>query len=265
MIRDTSGQDRVLTKPAMARRRRLSVAVAVIGVVLGFGYVARGWLSSQRSIDRSRIRIAQVHRGTLVRDVVADGRVVAANSPTLYAIAAGTVEFRVRSGDTVTRGQVVATVASPDLASRLVQEQATLAGLSTGVGRAQLDIEHGRANADKLVAQADIDRQTAQREVDVDRAPFAKGVIAELELRRAEDLLEKAAIAPKHARRSKPGSARRSWRSISGRSSRASGASKRSSTISSASSPRSRSSRRSTARSASCWSRSARRSPRTRP
>ena len=64
-----------------------------------------------------------------MRDVVADGRVVAANSPTLYAIAAGTVDFHVRPGDKVMRGQSLATIASPELQSRLLQEQATLAGL----------------------------------------------------------------------------------------------------------------------------------------
>jgi HlyD family secretion protein len=202
VIRDTSGQDRVLAKPAISRpwRRRLSGAAIALVAIGGLGYVVRGWLASSRSVGRSRIRIAKVERGTLVRDVVADGRVVAANSPTLYAIAAGTVDFHVRAGDEVKHGQVLATISSPDLQSRLTQEQATLAGLDAGVGRASLDIEHGRANAAKLVAEADVDRQTAQREVDVDRQLFGKGVIAELELRRAEDLLQKAEIVVKHAK-----------------------------------------------------------------
>jgi HlyD family secretion protein len=200
MIRDTSGQDRVLTKPAVVNRRRVSAILVGLALAFGLVYVVRGWVLSQRSIDRSRIRIAKVHRGTLVRDVIADGRVVAANSPTLYAIAPGIVDFRVHAGDAVKRGQLVATIASPELESKLAQEQATLAGLQAGLGRAGLDIEHGRANSDKLVAQADVDRVTAQREVDINRTLYAKGVIAELELRRSEDILEKANIALKHAK-----------------------------------------------------------------
>ena len=175
--------------------------VAIAGVVIaGIAYVVRGWLGAERSVDRSRIRIAQVERGKLVRDVVADGRVVAANSPTLYAIAAGSVDFHVRAGDKVARGQALATIASPELQSRLTQEQATLAGLEAGVGRAQLDVEHGRANVHKLVAQADIDRQGAAREVEINTQMFARGVIPELELRRSEDALKKAEIAVGHAR-----------------------------------------------------------------
>jgi HlyD family secretion protein len=202
MIADTSKQDRPLAKPAVARpwRRRLSRGLIAIAVIAGLAYVVRGWLGAERSVDRERIRIARVERGTLVRDVVADGRVVAANSPTLYAIAAGTVEFRVRPGDKVTRGQALATIASPELQSRLTQEQATLAGLEAGVGRGGLDVEHGKANAEKLIAQADIDRQSAAREVEINQQMYARGVIAELELRRAEDALKKAEIAVGHAR-----------------------------------------------------------------
>jgi HlyD family secretion protein len=202
MIRDTSAQDRPLSKPSVTRPwRRWSVRVVVAAAVaVGIGYVVRGWLGAERSVDRARIRIGQVERGTLVRDVVADGRVVAANSPTLYAIAAGAVDFHVRPGDKVVRGQSLATIASPELQSRLTQEQATLAGLEAGVGRAGLDVEHGRATAQKLIAQAEVDRQAAAREVEINNQMFTRGVIPELELRRSEDALKKAEIALGHAR-----------------------------------------------------------------
>ncbi len=201
MIRDTSAQDRPLAKSAVSRpwRRWISAGVIALLVLGGIGYVARGWLGADRSIDHSRIRIATVERGTLVRDIVADGRVVAANSPTLYAIAAGTVDFHVRAGDQVKLGQSIATIASPDLQSRLRQEQATLAGLEAGLGRAGLDVEHGKANADKLIAQAEVDRQAAARELEMNQQMYSNGVIPEVELRRSEDALKKAEIAVGHA------------------------------------------------------------------
>src|SRR5215510_6115829 len=112
MIRDTSGQDRPLTKSAVGRtwRRWLSAGLIGLVVIAGLGFVIRRWLGAEASIDAARIRIAKVERGTLVRDVVADGRVVAANSPTLYTIAPGSVDFHVRPGDKVTRGQSIATI-----------------------------------------------------------------------------------------------------------------------------------------------------------
>src|SRR5262245_30033136 len=201
MIRDTSGQDRPLAKPAMSRpwRRWLSGGAIAVAVIVGIAYVVRGWLGAERSVDRARVRIATVERGTLVRDIVSDGRVVAANSPSLNAIPAGTVDFQVRPGDKVVRGQSLATIASPELQSRLTQEQATLAGLEASVGRAGLDVEHGRANAQKLIAQAEVDRQGAAREVEINNQMFTRGVIPELELRRSEDTLKKTEIALRHA------------------------------------------------------------------
>jgi HlyD family secretion protein len=201
MIRDTSAQDRPLAKPAVHRawRRWIWRGVIALAAAGGIGYVARGWIGAQSSVDHGRVRVAKVFRGTLVRDVVADGRVVAANSPTLYAIAAGTVDLHVRPGDKVTLGQSLATIASPELQSRLHQEQATLAGLEASVGRAGLDVEHGKANADKLVAQAEVDRQAAARDVEINQNMYKQGVIPELELRRSEDQLKKTEIAVGHA------------------------------------------------------------------
>lgn len=201
VIRDTSGQDVPLTRSAVGRRWRRSVSLAVVGaaVLAGLGFIAYRWIGADRAVDRARIRIAKVERGTLVRDVVADGRVVAANSPALYAVAAGSVDFHVRPGDKVVRGQSLATITSPELQSRLTQEQATLAGLEAGVGRAGLDVEHGRANASKLVAQAEIDRQAAEREVEINKKMFESGVIPELELKRSQDALAKAKLAVAHA------------------------------------------------------------------
>lgn len=177
----------------------MSLAIVAAAILAAIGFVGYRWIGAQRAVDSARIRIAKVERGTLVRDVVADGRVVAANSPTLYAVAAGSVEFHVRPGDKVVRGQSLATVTSPELQSKLTQEQATLAGLEAGVGRAGLDIEHGRANASKLVAQAEIDQQAAEREVEINKKMFDSGVIPELELKRSQDALAKAKLAVAHA------------------------------------------------------------------
>ncbi|MGB3394115.1 MAG: biotin/lipoyl-binding protein, partial [Stenotrophomonas sp.] len=137
MIRDTSAQDQTITQHQQPKWRRwLWPAVAVLVVLAGVGFVTKGWLSGSRSFDGSRLRIATVGRGDLVRDIAADGRVIAANSPVLYAISAGTVTLKVVAGDVVKQGQELAVIDSPELRSKLAQEQATLAGLEAEAGRA---------------------------------------------------------------------------------------------------------------------------------
>lgn len=71
----------------------------------------------------------------MIRYIAADGRVIAANNPVLYAIAAGTVTLKVVAGDVVKLDQELAVIDSPELRSRLAQEQATLAGLEAQARR----------------------------------------------------------------------------------------------------------------------------------
>lgn len=107
MIRDTSAQDQVLRTPAQSApwRRWLWPGIAVVAVLAGIGWAVTAWSAGSRSFDASRVRIATVSQGDLVRDIAADGRVIAANSPVLYAISAGTVTLSVVAGDVVKQGQ----------------------------------------------------------------------------------------------------------------------------------------------------------------
>ncbi len=108
MIRDTSAQDQIVSTappapPAWHRYRW--PALGAIALLAGIGWAVHAWSNASRSFDSSRVRIAEVKRGDLVRDIAADGRVIAANSPILYAISAGTVDLKVVAGDVVRRAR----------------------------------------------------------------------------------------------------------------------------------------------------------------
>lgn len=201
-IRDTSAQDRVLSSgDAPRKRRRLWLAGAAVALVVGIALVAGAWRGGARSVDGARLRIAEVTRGDLVRDLSAEGRVVAANSPTLYAVAGGTVALQVVAGDAVKRDQVLAEIDSPELRSRLAQEEAALAGLEAEADRATLDAELVRADARKRLDQADIDTVAARRDLERNRRAYAGGAVAQIDVARAEDALRKAELALAAARK----------------------------------------------------------------
>lgn len=202
-IRDTSGQDQVMATPYRpARRRRIAIAATSAAVVLALGgWVASGWLSGDRSFDASRLRIASVTRGDLVRDLSAEGRVIAANSPTLYAIAAGTVALKIVAGDKVAKGQPLAVIDSPELRSRLVQEESTLASLEAEASRAVLDAQIARANAQRALDQASVDRTAAMRDLERYQRAYEGGAVPQNDLARAQDLMKKADIGLSAARK----------------------------------------------------------------
>lgn len=200
-IRDTSGQDRTLAAtPAHRRRRWLLVGGGALVLAVAIGGLISAWRGGTGSVDASRLRVATVERGDLVRDLSAEGRVIAANSPTLYAIAGGTVSLHVVAGDAVKNGQALAEVDSPELRSRLAQDEAALAGLESEVARATLDAELTRANARKLLDQATIDQIAAQRDLERNRRAFDGGAVAQIDVARAQDALRKAELSLAAAR-----------------------------------------------------------------
>src|SRR5579862_4373623 len=84
-MRGTEAQDKPLDSPVV-RWTRQRIALAGTGaalLVLLFGWLIHAWLSTGQVISHERLRVATVSRGHFVRDVAADGTVVAAVSPTL--------------------------------------------------------------------------------------------------------------------------------------------------------------------------------------
>lgn len=204
-IRDTSAQDRPIHAAAShmvspRRRHWLYAGAGVTGLVVVMGWLLSGWTAGARSYDVARLRIATVTRGDLVRDISADGRVIAANSPTLYAIAGGTVTLKIVAGDKVAKDQPLAEIDSPELRSKLAQEQAALAGLEAEASRAALDAQITRSNARKLLDQAQIDRQAAQRDLERNQRAFEGGAVAQIDVARAQDTLKKADLGLSSAR-----------------------------------------------------------------
>ena len=185
-----------MSEPKRAQRWiRIGIAAAVVAVLLIFvAPTAMRLFSSDSSASMSRLRIAEVKRGTLTRDVSVQGSVVAAISPTLYATSAGTVILDVNAGDKVIRDQVLAEVVSPELNNRLKQEQATRESLEIDVQRASLDHRKQQLAAKKILDQAMIDRQTAKREVERTQRAYDAGAMSEMDLLRTKDALAKADI-----------------------------------------------------------------------
>jgi HlyD family secretion protein len=200
MIPDTSKQDTVLTVDPTRRYRRhalwagAAVAVAVAGTLL-----LGAWRGSAHAVSAARLRIAEVTRGTLVRDASVNGRIVAAVSPTLFSTAAGTVTLKVQAGDTVKKGDVLATVDSPDLSDALKREQSTYEELKAEVARQDILARKQKLLAQREADVAEIDRLSAQRTLERYQSVANDGVIAKIDFQKAKDALASAQIKARHA------------------------------------------------------------------
>jgi HlyD family secretion protein len=200
MLRDTSAQDRVIEpkNPFQKHRKLIVVGAIAAALLVALIVILMRYSGAGVSVDRSRVAIATVERGNFIRDISADGQVVAAVSPTLYANALGTVTLKVHAGDTVAKGQVLAVVDSPDLTAKHSQEDATLASLRLDWQRSTLNAEHTLSQLRDAYNQAEVDQKTAQRERDRSRKAYELGSYSELQALKAEDALENAQPKQNH-------------------------------------------------------------------
>ena len=163
MIRDTSAQDQVMPSPAGSKHKRALLIAAGVAALLVVLWWLSSFFSSERSVNRDRIRIAEVTRGTLVRDASVNGRIVAAVSPTLYAPAMSTVTLKIRAGDNVKKGDVLAVLDSPELSNQLAREQSSLDQLEAEVARQRILAQKQNLIARRDSDEADVNRISAER------------------------------------------------------------------------------------------------------
>ena len=202
MIRDTSAQDRLVeVKPNRKRQLLLAgIGVAVL-VALAFALpTAMRLFSADASVSASRLSFATVERGLFVRDIAAEGKVVAAVSPTMYATSGGAVTLKVHAGDTVKKGQVLATIDSPELTNKLLQEESNADAMEVEYQRAQIEARKQRSALQKAYDNALIDQQAAERDLARNEKAFKLGAVPGMDVDIAKDTLQKAKLTTMHAK-----------------------------------------------------------------
>lgn len=161
--------------------------------------VVKRWATTSVTVPLDRLRIAEVTRGNLVRDVSVQGRVIAAVSPTLYATAAGSITLQVEAGASVDEGQVLAVVDSPELTNEFRQAQSSLEQLSMELERQRIESRQLALDKRKSADLADVALVAAKREKRrADEANELK-VISVIDYEKAQDDLRNAELAYAHA------------------------------------------------------------------
>jgi HlyD family secretion protein len=201
-IRDTSAQD-IVVDPAPAQKRRryqlIGAGAGALLLLIVLAILIRHWLAAEISVPIERVRIAEVTRGPFVRDISSQGTVVAAVSPTMFAIAPGTVHYLVQAGDVVKKDQPLATLESPELRNELQREQASLDGLEVAVQRQGIDTRRQLAANQQAIDLANVDIQAAEREMRRGEDSWGKHLISERDYEKSRDDAAAARVNHKHA------------------------------------------------------------------
>jgi HlyD family secretion protein len=117
----------------------------------------------------------------------------------LFAAAPGTVHFLVQAGDTVAKGQPIASVESPELRNELLREQASLAGLELAVQRQSIDTRRQILANQQAIDLANVNIQAAEREQRRAEDSWGRHLISERDYEKARDDAAAAAVNHKHS------------------------------------------------------------------
>ena len=198
MIKDTSSQDTPVAQHT-GKRRILVWLIISMSAALLLAYVWLNEHGATNSVAKERIQIAEVASGSFTRDIAATGIIVAANAPQIYSPESGYVSLKVKAGDSVTKGQVLATVDSPALTNRLQQEQAELERLKGVLEGKKLDVRRQNLTLNRTLELAKVELLAAQREDRRAQLSIAKNLISQIDLEEAQDDLARAKLNYAHA------------------------------------------------------------------
>jgi HlyD family secretion protein len=197
----------------MTPKKRLFIAVGLV-VAVGLSFVVFG-SGGGGDIDPSRL--ATVERGTMVRSVVATGKIEPITKVEIKSKANGIIEaLAVDVGDVVGPGQVLVELDKENLNARAREARASLAAAEAGFEAAEAQLEKNVIEAEgpdvefarraqirltqlfeqKLVPQSDLDNATSQLEVAINRQRSAE---AQLPVTRAKVAEARAQVAQARA------------------------------------------------------------------
>jgi len=199
-IRDTSAQDVQVKSNRTLPWLKYALPAAILGLIVVFAFsIFSNWINAEASVSADRIRLAQVLRGDLVRDLNVQGRVVAAISPTLYSPATGTVSLEVKPGDTVEQDQILAIVDSPEVRAIYLQELSTLDSLVSELEREKIQARKEQVKGRQLIDLAQVQLTAAEREMRRAETSIQTNAISQIDYERARDELSRAQVQHAHA------------------------------------------------------------------
>lgn len=201
-IQGTSSMDRnvVSRSPRVPLPVAIAAAVAVVALAVMFPLMRRWW-RAERSVDVTTVRIASVIRGDLQRDISVQARVVAALHPTLFSAAQGIVSVRTKAGTQVRKGDVLASVDSPELRSQFVQAQSLLISMRADLDRQKIVSRQTATRAQQQVDLNGVRLQAAKRNLERYERTYKEGLSNRADYEAAQDAVRVSEMELEQARK----------------------------------------------------------------
>jgi HlyD family secretion protein len=201
LIRDTSDQDIKLARAPRNWHKNPRLWAAFIGlailVSLAFPTIKK-LQGAALSVPLEKVRLGTVTRADLIRDVSAQGKIIASVKPVLFSPSPGRVSLKVRAGDNVQKGSLIAQIFSPELVSQHQQENSQLESLRSEVRRQEIQTRTERLALQQSLDLAEVTSVAASREMRRADTAHEKGIVSVQDHEKAADDLHRAQLEHQH-------------------------------------------------------------------
>lgn len=200
-----ASQDVQLSGASSGRKtRHAAYAAAVFVLVLAVAWALYSRAFVRPSVNAATPSVATVTRGRFIEDITGEGSIVAVVRPTLFAVANGTVTYRVHAGDKVKKAQVLAVLDSPDLVGEYRRERDTLEGLDVALRRLRVEDRLQILATKHDAALMQLASRAADQELNRQKAAWALRVVPERDYRKALYDSQAAELNASHAAAAAP-------------------------------------------------------------
>lgn len=185
--------------PSRVRRiRRAAVTIALASLIVGGGVtLARIDFSSQR-VDRDKLSIETVRRGTLEIKVSANGRLAPKHVEYIASqVAARVAQTHVRPGDAVRVGQLLVELANPQLIASAEEAHSAWEGAVAELRASESELRTNLLNQEAVLVQAQFNLEKAQVQLEAETKLIGQHIISEVDYKRSK--LNVAQLTRTHA------------------------------------------------------------------
>lgn len=179
--------DRLKVKSSTSRvQRPVVIAVIVVALVSGGVMLANIDFSTQR-VDRAKLSIETVQRGTMEIKVGANGQLLSRDIEQLAARVPGRVaRAAIKPGATVSVGQVLVELTNPQLTASAEEAQSAWEGAVAELQAAEAALQTNLMNQEVVLTQVRFNAEKAKAKTEADEALAREGLTSGIELRRSQ-------------------------------------------------------------------------------
>jgi HlyD family secretion protein len=190
--------DHVRPKSKSQSIKRAAFGIALASLFVGGGVTLASIDFSSQRVDRNKLSIETVQRGTLEIKVSANGQLLPKNIEYIASQVTGRVaKSYVKAGDVVSVGQLLVELTNPQLVASAEEAYSAWEGAVTELQASEAELQTNLLNQEVVLTQAQFNLEKAQLELEAEARLIGRHIIAEIDYKRTQ--LNVAQLTQTHA------------------------------------------------------------------